>query len=120
MAFALFYDDTDLRRIATQLTRPDLPTAVKANAVLAWDNGFKRWQVAEGATYDRLQGDPFTRVTVISASNMHLSQFVSLLRSIASAFPADSAAEYMDAIANDLESGTFGNNDSAIEPWTGN
>ena len=118
MAFALFYDDSDLRTIAIQLARTDLPANLKATAETVWDDGFQSWQIATGAPYGRLEGDAFTRVLVVSSS-VHLAAFRDLLNDIAAAFPSDPNAAYMGNIAADLSSGTLGANSSAAEPWNG-
>jgi len=118
MAFALFYDDSDLRTIAIQLARTDLPSNLKTTAATVWDHGFASWQVATGAPYVRLEGDAFTRVLVVSSS-VHLTAFRNLLRDIAAAFPSDPNAQYMAAIADDISSGTLGDNSAAQEPWNG-
>jgi len=119
MSYAIFYDEVDRGAIARQLARPDLPAALAAQAARHWDGGFKNWATAPGAPYLRLEGDEKTAALEVSAQG-GLADLVGLLRGIADAFPSDPNAIYMDAIADDLESGTLGANSAAEEPWTGN
>lgn len=118
MAYAIFYDNSDRAAIARQLARLDLPAALREQAIRHWDGGFKKYQTAPGASYARLEGDETTTALEITAQG-GLVDFVVLLRGIAASFPGDPNANYMDAIADDIESGTFGNNSAAKEPWTG-
>jgi hypothetical protein len=118
MSYAIFYDEVDRGAIARQLARPDLPPALATQAAKHWDGGFKNYQTAPGAPYARLEGDETTSALEVSAQG-GLADLVVLLRGIAAAFPADPLANYMAAIADDLESGTLGNNSAAKEPWTG-
>jgi len=117
MAFAIFYDDSDLLAMAVQLARCDLPTGLAATAALMWDGGFSDWRVAPACPYDFIHGDIYPRIVVIQAVG-GLQAFHDLLAAIGAAFPGDEPASYMIAIASDLDGGgTLGNNDAAVEPW---
>lgn len=116
MAFALFYEEGDLRSIATQLTRIDLPNNLANTAATFWDGGFKDWKLPYGPPYDKVEGDPFIEMTVVQ--HMQLSAFRDLLYAIAAQFPNDPNAEYMHAIADDINSPPFGDNSAAVEPWS--
>ncbi len=92
MAFAIFYDDSDLRAIAIQVARADMPANLAVNAQLLWDGGINTWQTALGAPYVRLEGDAFTRITVVQCS-IGLQGLSDLLYAIAAAYPNDPAAQ---------------------------
>ncbi len=116
MAFALFFSAPELRTIAVQLARPDLPATLRSNAARIWDGGFNKWQSPRPAPYVRAKGNPFKRLTVVQASP-HLMGFRSLLAGIVDAFPTDPNAQALAPIISALDLGTLGNNDVAVEPW---
>lgn len=116
MAFAVFYEVTDLQAIAAQIVRTDLSESDKTKAAAIWNNGFKDWEVSGACPYAKTEGSPFIRAVVVSS--VTLQHFVDLLRSIATSFPQDPAAVYMGAIADDISAAPFGDNSAAVEPWS--
>lgn len=120
MAYAIFYDHQDLTSIATQvsatLTNKNdqfltvaQRTTVKQTFTLAWNGGLKNWATAPIAPLNKQEGDPDTRIVVVSGSQVFLADLISALRLLGGLVPG---AAYMIAIADDL-SGSSG----AVEPW---
>lgn len=113
MAFAIFYDDSDLQVI--QKSSQDLSiTITQADRNLAlryWNGGLKNWQSAPFAQspFEELMVGNTARLIVISGPNLSLLDFRNLLYRIAA---DNSSASYLKSLADDM-----GRNCGGVEPW---
>ncbi len=108
MAFAIFYNLQDLTPIAANATRVDLKGTDKTLALKIWNGGLKGWSIAPIAPLDRQEGDPDTRIVVISATNVTLQNMIDLLIRLS----AQPGAAYLARIASDMSRSS-----GAVEPW---
>jgi hypothetical protein len=106
MAFAIFYNRQDLTPIVAEATRPTLTGADRTLAQKLWNGGLKGWDQAPVYGGREAEGDPDCRVVIVSAQGVSKQDMIDLLYRLAN----QPGAEYMRAIANDMES-------TAIEPW---
>lgn len=127
MAYAIFYNHSDLTAIAANvaatlasdydafLTNQER-TSIKQTFQRHWNNGLSGWSTAPVAPVERQEGDPDTRIVVVSgpASQIPTPGALQILRNaltiIGTKVPG---AGYMTLISNDL-----GGASAAVEPWT--
>lgn len=120
MAYAIFYNHEDLTAIAanveaTLASNYDqfLTTQERNNAKQvfqrAWTGGLSGWSTAPIAPVEKQEGDPDTRIIVVSGAQVSLQDLRNVLNLLAGKVPG---ATYMARIATDL-GGTSG----AVEPW---
>ena len=120
MAFAIFYEPSDLSSIAANglPSSPivqQLTNAQRQTAQRVWNGGLSQWQVAPvgQSPLDPAGACPLCRTLVIDASpNVTLQQFRDLLYAIANVLGGGPEVHYVRALADDM-GGTSG----AIEPW---
>lgn len=105
MAFAIFYNRQDLSPIAAEFTKGSLSGQDRSYARSVWNAGLSGWDTAPQAPAEYLQGDPDTRILVItSGTKQEMRDFLYRMCN------NNQGAVYMCAIADDM-AGT------AIEPW---
>ena len=120
MAFAIFYNHQDLTAIAAnvqatlasnydQFLTTQQRNTIKQTFTRDWNGGLNGWATAPIAPLNKQEGDPDTRIIVVSGQQVLLADLISALRTLGGVVPG---ALYMIAIADDL-SGTSG----AVEPW---
>ena len=120
MAYAIFYNHKDLTAIAANvqatlasnydqyLTNPERNSS-KQIFQRNWNGGLSGWSTSPIAPVQYQEGDPDTRIIVVSGSQVNLADLRNTLRLLGTKVPG---AQYMIAIADDLN-GTS----AAIEPW---
>ena len=120
MAYAVFYNHQDLTDIAANvsatlannydqfLTTQERNTT-KQTFQRAWNGGLNGWSTAPIAPVNKQEGDPDTRIIVVSGAQVSLQALITAIRLIGTKVPG---AAYMIAIADDLM-GSSG----AVEPW---
>lgn len=113
MAFAIFYEPSDLSSIAGSIQAATLPNSIKQTGLKYWNGGLKNWATAPlGFSPDDPPGSCDTcRRIVISGPQVTLAEFRQLLLDIA-AFLGTDAARYLIALSADM-----GGRSGAIEPW---
>ncbi len=113
MAFAIFYEPSDVAQIAGSIEAVTLPQALKTTGRKYWNGGLKDWATAPlGVSPDDTTADcPTCRMIVISGPQVTLAEFRQLLLDIA-AFLGTDAARYLIALSADM-----GGRSGAIEPW---
>jgi hypothetical protein len=120
MAFAIFYNHQDLTAIAAnvsatlannydQYLTTQERNSVKQTFTRCWNGGLNGWATAPIAPVERQEGDPDTRIIVVSGSQVSLSALRDSLRILGGKVPG---AGYMIAIADDLMGAS-----AAVEPW---
>lgn len=124
MAFAIFYNSTDLNAIAAQVSATlannydSFLTTQQRNTVKqtfnrCWQNGLSGWASAPLAgAQSPNDGDADARIIAVNSSQVTKQNLIDALRIIGNNVPAAQvpSAPYMLAIANDLQG-------TAIEPW---
>lgn len=113
MAFAIFYEPSDLSSIAGSVQAGTLPQALKTTGLRYWNGGLKTWATAPlGQSPDDPVGAcPLCRIVVMSGSQVTLAGFRQLLLDVA-AFLGTESARYLIALSADM-----GGRSGAIEPW---
>lgn len=118
--YAIFYNHEDLTAIAANvqatlasdydnfLTTQERNT-VKQTFQRAWNGGLNGWATAPVAPPEKQEGDPDTRIIVVSGQQVSLQALRNALYVLASRVPG---AAYMGRIADDL-----GGSSGAVEPW---
>lgn len=111
MAFAIFYELSDLSSIAGTTQTASIPTALRNEARKYWNAGLSGWSTAPlgQSPYEQAGACATCRTVVVTYGT--LAAFRQLLYDIANAIGTD-AARYLIALANDM-GGTSG----AVEPW---
>ena len=120
MAYAIFYNHQDLTAIAAnveatlannydQFLTTQERNSAKQTFQRAWTGGLSGWSTAPIAPIEKQEGEPDTRIIVVSGAQVSLAALISTLRVLAAKVPG---AAYMSRIADDL-SGSSG----AVEPW---
>lgn len=122
MAFAIFYNTTDLNAIAAQVQATlasnydSFLTVQERNSVKqtfnrCWNNGMSGWATAPlaGSQDPNFAGSGTgdSRIIVVSSSQVTKANLISAMRTLAAKVPG---ASYMLAIADDLVG-------TCVEPW---
>jgi hypothetical protein len=119
MAFAIFYNGSDLADMAAQFNDASIGGKDRNDGRTFWNNGLSGWQTAPLASSDpvgRTQPDvvgnptPDPNVRIIVVQNNTLAAFRQYLYTLASKYPA--RCVFLGALADDLAS-----RQSAVEPW---
>lgn len=110
MAFAILYDLADLGPLTTAWSGVTLTGSDKTLATAIWNGGLSGWQSAPIAPLQYQQGDPDTRIIVITATvagkTVTKQNMIDLLRRLST----QAGAGFLRVIADDMDS-------SALEPW---
>lgn len=120
MAFAIFYNHQDLTQIAAnveatlannydQFLTTQERNSVKQTFQRAWTGGLSGWSTAPIAPPNKQEGDPDTRIIVVSGAQVSLAALIAAVLLIGQKVPG---ALYMQAIADDLSRSS-----GAVEPW---
>jgi len=120
MAYAIFYNHQDMTAIAANVSATlandyDAYLTVternfcKQMFQRAWVGGLSGWATAPIAPPERQEGDPDTRIVVVSGPQVRKQDLIDALFILAAKVPG---AAYMGAIARDLQ-GESG----CVEPW---
>lgn len=120
MAYAIFYNHQDLTAIAAnvettlannydQFLTTQERNSVKQTFSRFWNGGGSGWSTAPIAPVEKQEGDPDTRIVVITGAQVSLQALRDALDVLAAKVPG---AAYMGAISRDL-----GGSSAAVEPW---
>ena len=112
MAFALFYNREDLTPISAEVTRATLPQGEKQFALACWHAGIDGWDTAPIAPLEKQEGDPDTRILVVSGNFQGSPITLQAFRDFLYRMSANPGAIYLSALADDM-----GGSSGAIEPW---
>jgi len=113
VAFAIFYEPSDVSQIAGSIQGATLPTTLRNLGKKYWNAGLKNWQ---SAPLGQSPADPpgacsSCHVIVIDGPGCTLAEFRQLLLDVA-AFIGTDAARYLIALSEDM-----GGISGAVEPW---
>jgi hypothetical protein len=120
VAFAIFYNHQDLTAIAANvsatlannydqfLTTQERNTT-KQTFTRAWNGGLNGWSTAPIAPPEKQEGDPDTRIIIVSGAQVSLAALITAINLIGAKVPG---ALYMNAIGDDLSRSS-----GAVEPW---
>jgi hypothetical protein len=113
MAFAIFYEHSDLAAVVANASPFVLSGGDRVIANKVWNGGLKNWQTAPygQSPFEEPGASPLARVIVIDSS-VTLAEFRALLYRIAGRLGATPDVQYVRALADDM-GGTSG----AVEPW---
>lgn len=119
MAFAMFYDATDLAMMAAQFNDSRLSGPDRNAGRTFWNNGLSGWQTAPRAPVEHPDYDAIPGLVMVVIQNNTLAAFRQYLYSLADGkdnqgrlkYPG---LEFLAAIADDL--GTVARY-SVVEPW---
>jgi hypothetical protein len=120
MAFAVFYEHTDLAAIVANANpnnslMSQLTSAQRQIARRVWDGGLKDWQTAPfgQSPFDPPGACSLCRTVVINATpNVTLQEFRDLLTAVANIVGVGPDVQYIRSLAEDM-----GGVSGAVEPW---
>lgn len=114
MAFAIFYELSDLSAIAGSINDVNLPNTIRQRVKKYWDAGLSEWATAPFGQVPGSTSAPLSRMIVISGSGLTLADFRQLLLDVATFFGgASGGAQYLITLSGDMANG----GDGAREPW---
>lgn len=113
MAFAIWYNRSDVTPIAAEFTRQDLANADRAFAQSCWNAGLSGWNTAPIETDPfHANGDPDCRRIVVNGKHQGQTITLAQFRAFLYRQSALPGAEYLAALADDM-----GGASGAMEPW---
>jgi hypothetical protein len=120
MAFAVFYNLSDLQAAIDGLNRQDIPAADKALAMSLWSAGLSGYATAPLAPEDRRCVDsPLgrfcdddCRIVVVDGKHQGKTLVLEDLRALLRRIATNTGVTYLNALANDM-----GGYQGAAEPW---
>lgn len=114
MAFAIFYELSDLSAIAGSAQALSLSNTLRQRVKKYWDGGLSGWETAPIGQAPGSTSAPLSRQLVISGAGNTLADFRQLLLDIAAFLGGDTgAAAYLITLSGDMVNG----GDGAREPW---
>lgn len=113
MAFAIFFEPSDLSAIAGSTTAATLPQSLKTTGLRYWNGGLKNWATAPLGHAVSDNSCPLCRVVVMSGSQVTLAGFRQLLLDVGAFLGgATVAGDYLVALSVDMGVPSGGQ-----EPW---
>jgi len=114
VAFAIFYEPSDISQIAGSLNAATLPTALKNEGRKYWNGGLKNWATAPIGHAPGDNACPLCRVVVIDAPGLTLAGLIALCNAVGAFIGSGTVAgHYLEKLAVDMGDPNAG----GVEPW---
>lgn len=113
MAFAIFYELSDLSSIAGSVQSVSLSNTLRQRVKKYWDGGLSGWATAPLGVSPGDPPNPLSHIVVVSGAALTLADFRQLLLDVAAALGGNQGpAQYLIALSADM-----GGASGAVEPW---